>query len=113
MLKTEDQARETHCPIIRPPGPCLASRCMGWRYAPMQPVMILRRIHKGTAEWEAYRSACKMRGNYFELDGAWWRYQHTSSDSKGEYDLIIRSPDEGEDVPTMGGYCGLAGPPEE
>jgi len=33
MLLTEDKARNTTCPVIQPPGPCIASQCMAWRWA--------------------------------------------------------------------------------
>lgn len=134
MLLTEEQARTKWCPkALHQTGNeepaanrwsdrdghhanpaecrCIASDCMAWRSALVSGLMIELRVHIGTPNWEVYKSAQygKMRSDYFEMSGAWWRYQHTSSDSKGKYDLLVRSHDEGAG-PAVGGFCGLAGP---
>ena len=83
---------------------------MAWRWG--SPPMITRKVYVGTPEAGALIVA---RGanpvdTFFAFDGATWRYEFTSSDSRGRFDQIIRSPDE----PTAAthGYCGAFGKPE-
>lgn len=80
-----------------------------------RPNMVERRVYSGTTEHESYMTARRKAGfgnTFFEFDGAWWRYEHTSSDSKGSFDLLVRSSDETEDTtpqPDMGGWIAWGG----
>lgn len=112
MLRTEEQARTKQC-ASNCDKFCVASKCMAWRWSAVAGGMVERRIYKGTLDYDVYRAQRfgRVGETFFQFDGAWWRYEHSSSDSKGAYDLIVRSQDEGAAVTV--GYCGLAGNVED
>lgn len=106
-----DQAAAKRGDHAAPLNCCIASECMAWRWADIG--MVERRVYNGTLDYDGYSAQrfAKPGETFFQFDGAWWHYEHSSSDSKGAYDLIVRSSDEGATV--MVGFCGLAGKVED
>ncbi len=65
-----------------------------FRDALEQPPWIKRRVYKDSPEFNAYiRQRLRDRtSSSFEWDGHRWRYEYTSFNDGGDYDMICRPP---------------------